>query len=363
MVLMLGLVITGCDGDITDVELIESFADASAVIEVGYEDIEDMEVYDGEITLYMNALSFPQKGRFEEYRVSLGDSVKAGDVIATTIDEYEDSIRDLRKDIVLAETEYNNAVTNYDLQLATNSWRVGEYRSAIEFMEPTMPGFDAVCIRFEMMMAQGRRIDLEKQQYIARQTANIEYMKSKLNRMINKSKSNAIYAPCDGKITYLAALKMGDNISAADSPVMMTQNDIPIIKTSYQNKANLENKLRIYAYKDGKEYNLSIFDYPEGDYEYRSSHGEKVNSLFTVDVPDEGIRIGDSLKVIMDIDKRNNVLAVPVNCLVYNGSEIYVYKLENNERKLTPVRIGLKDKTYAEILEGLQAGDYVYADN
>lgn len=357
------LALLGCGSEEQDVELIESFADANSVIEVGYENIEDMEVYDGEITLYMSALSFDHRGRFEEYHVSLGDSVRAGDIIATTINEYEDDIRDLRKDIVLAETEYTNAVTNYELQLATNGWRVGEYRTAIEHMNPDMDGFNAVCVRFEMLMAEGRKIDMEKQQYIARQTLVIEHMKSRLGRMIKKSESNTICAPCDGQITYLAGLKMGDNVSAADTPVMMTKDNNPLIKTNYMNKSNLESKSRIYAYKDGKEYALSMMNYPEGDYEYRSSHGEMVNSLFTVDNPDESIQVGDSVKVIMDKDTRNNVLAVPVNCLVYDGSEVYVYKQENNDRKLTLVRVGLKDRTYAEILEGLQAGDYVYADN
>ena len=99
-------------------------------------DVNKSEYYDGEINPSMQVLQFPRAGIFLEYQVSLGSTVEKGQVLATTQPEYEQQIEDLEEQIESLRTEYSNTVTNYDLELITNEWRVGQLREIIEMMDP-----------------------------------------------------------------------------------------------------------------------------------------------------------------------------------------------------------------------------------
>ena len=68
----------------------------------------------------------------------MGDTVQKGQLIAVTQPEYEDDIEDLVEKIDGLKTEYDNAIINYDNELATNAWRAGQLRDVIEMMEPEM---------------------------------------------------------------------------------------------------------------------------------------------------------------------------------------------------------------------------------
>ena len=199
---MLLLMTVGCgQAEVADVPLIEAGADSPGVVEVVYGDVYDSDRYEAQAGPYMKVLQFAGEGKFEEYKVSLGDEVTTGQVLATTVNEYADEIKELKKEIALMETEYNNAVTNYDLQLATNEWRVGELRVRVEGMDEDDPGFDAACISFEMMMADGERIELNREQYIERSELELSYKKERLEKLTEKSEGNIITAPCNGVVT------------------------------------------------------------------------------------------------------------------------------------------------------------------
>ena len=138
--------LTGChpvnEQEIETKTLVESATDMPQLAEVTVGDIKNSEYLDGEINPYMQVLQFPKKGSFLEFRVSLGDTVSKGQVIAVTQPAYEEEIEELEESIALMQTEYANTVTNFELQLKTNSWKAGQMREIIENMDSDMEGFD-----------------------------------------------------------------------------------------------------------------------------------------------------------------------------------------------------------------------------
>ena len=364
LILIMCILLTGCGKEVyEDVPLIEGTTDMPSVVKVCYEDIEDMEVKEAETVNYTSVLKYDNEGKFEEYHVKVGDYVQAGTLIASTINEQEDEIRELKKQIAAAQSDYNNTIITYDLQLDTNAWRAGEQLDLIEVLDEESEYFRTVCVNYELQCAEGERISMQKNQYIRTQTATINYLKEKLARAEKKSESNNIYAKEAGTILYLEDIKRGDAVGSSNYPVLMSCQGELLIQTDYMQKAAIDEMEQVYAYKDNKRYELTYYPYKDNDYENRSAHGEKVYTYFTVNNPDESIRLGDTCVVILDKATRDNVLVVPVNSLVYDRGECFVYKYEDEKRILTEVQIGLKDKTYAEVLSGLEEGDYVYVSN
>lgn len=117
-----------------------------------------------------------------------------------------------------------------------------------------------------------------------------------------------------------------------------------------------------------------------------ASEGENVNGVTTYDVTIEIAEYGE-LKIGMNVDativteKKENVLNIPMSTINKNGNESYVYVREGNytnemRNELTSiptsmadvkgyrkqiVQVGINDKDYIEILEGLNEGDKIYS--
>lgn len=343
--------------------LVEASTDIPQLAEATAGDIEDCDYYDGEINPYMQVLQFPRKGTFSEFRVALGDSVKAGQVIATTQPEYEEEIEELEEHIEELKTDYSNTVTSYDLELETNAWRAGQMREMIENMDSEMDGFDDICISFELILSEGEKIEVEKRQYIEKTEKEITFQEEKLSRLAEKNTSNVIAAPEDGIIAYLADLKVGDEVSVNSYPVVLADDTTCLVQCEYIPETEIEEMERFYAIKDGKQYELIYHPYEDGEFERKNAKEEGVYTFFEVEGADESIEFGEDIKVVMVKESRENVLRVPANCIHRDGENCFVYRYEDGKRKTVSVEIGISDGLHTEILSGIQKGDKIYVSN
>lgn len=343
--------------------LVESATDMPQLAQVTMGSIENSEYYDGEINPYMEVLQFPEKGVFEEFRVSLGDRVSAGQVIAVTQPEYEEEIEELEDAINDLQTEYTNAVTNFDMQLKTNAWKAGQLREVIEGMDSEAEGFDDICISFELLLTEGEKIEVQKRQYIEKAEKEIAFQEEKLARLQKKNGANVITAPSDGVITYLADLKVGDEVTVNSYPAALADDTLCLVQCEYFSEAQISEMEQIYAIKDGKKFSLIYYPYKEGDFERKSAKGEGVYTFFEVENADERISFGEDIKVVMVKESRENVLILPANCIRRDGDKCFVYRYEDGRRVSVSVEIGISDELNTEILSGIGEGDRIYVSN
>lgn len=343
--------------------LVESATDMPQLARVTVGSIENSEYYDGEINPYMQVLQFPEKGIFEEFRVSLGDTVSKGQVIATTQPEYEEEIEELENAINTLQTEYENTITNYDMQLETNAWKAGQMREIIENMDSEAEGFDDICISFELILTEGEKIEVQKRQYIEKAGKEIAFQEEKLMRLYEKNGANVITAPEDGVITYLAELKVGDDVTVNSYPAALADNTTCLVQCEYVTEAAIEELEQVYAIKDGKKYNLIYHPYKEGEFERKNAKGEGVYTFFEVENADESISFGEDIKVVMVKESRENILILPANCIRRDGDSCFVYRYEDGKRVSVPVEIGISDELNTEILSGVKEGDRIYVSN
>ena len=344
-------------------ELVEATTDLPQLITVTVGNISKGEYYDGEVNPSMQVLQFPRRGTFLEYRVLLGDTVEKGQVVAVTQPEYEQQIENLTETIEDLKTEYNNSVTNYDLELVTNAWRAGQFKDIMLSMDADMPGFDDICISFELMISEGEKIKVQKKQYMEKVQKEIAFQESKLARLQAKNESNVITAPEAGTITYLADLKVGDNVGVNTYPIVLADTDKCLVQCEYINESKMERMKFSYAVKNGKRYELQYVPYEDGEYERKNAKGEGVYTYFEVLNADENIRFGEDIKVITVEEYCENVLMIPTDCIHRKEGKPFVYLDNDGNKESVFIEIGIADDFNTEVLTGLQEGDRIYASN
>lgn len=344
-------------------ELVEATTDLPQLIAVTIGEISKSEYYDGEVNPSMQVLQFPRRGTFLEYRVLLGDVVEKGQVIAVTQPEYEDQIEDLQQKIEDMRTDYNNTVTNYDMEIKTHKWKTEQIEEIMLSMSPDMGGFDEVSTSFELMIMEGMKKEVQKEQYIVKAEKEIAFQEEKLARLQAKNGSNIITAPAGGTITYLADLKVGDSVGVNSYPIVLADTDKCLVQCEYINESKMERMEFSYAVKDGKRYELQYVPYEDGEYERKNAKGEGVYTFFEVVNADESIQFGEDIKVVTVEEYRDNVLVIPTDCIHRKDGKPFVYLDNDGNKEAVFIEIGIADDFNTEVLSGLQEGDKIYASN
>lgn len=78
-----------------------------------------------------------------------------------------------------------------------------------------------------------------------------------------------------------------------------------------------------------------------------------------VDAVSRNIYPGQSADISVDIGKKENVVVVPESALQSSQGAYYVYKVVEGIAVQMPIKIGIKDGSFAEVKEGLKEGDIV----
>jgi len=344
-------------------ELIASTTDMPQLITVTRGTIQEAEYYQGEINPSMEVLQFPRKGVFKEYGVMLGDTVKKGQVLAVTQPEYEQEIKTVKEHLESLQKAHNDGIKSYELKMYTNEWEVNRLRKWIESMDSKMPGFDEICITFELTMAEGRKIDLEKKQFIEKSEKEIAFWQAKLARLEAKNETNIITAPWDGCITYLSELKVGDPVSVNSYPIVIADTSKSLVQCEYISVIDMEEILFSYGVKDGKEYEMTYHPYEPGVYERKTAKGEGVYTFFEVTNPDDSISFGEDILVVTVTKYKDDVLLIPTECIRNDTGEDYVYIDHAGKKEPVTIEIGMSDEVHTEVLSGLKEGDRVYVSN
>ena len=344
-------------------ELVEATTDLPQLVTVTVGEISKSEYYDGEINPSMQVLQFPRRGTFLEYRVLLGDTVEAGQVVAVTQPEYEQQIESLTEQIEGLKTEYNNTVTNYDLEIKTHKWRTEQLEETMLSMSPDAGGFDGVSTSFELMIMEGMKLEVQKEQYMEKAQKEIAFQEEKLARLQAKNGSNVITAPESGTITYLADLKVGDSVGVNTYPIVLADTDTCLVQCEYINESKMGRMEFSYAVKDGKRYELQYVPYEDGEYERKNAKGEGVYTFFEVVNPDEAIRFGEDIKVVTVEEYRDKVLVIPTDCIHRKDGKPFVYLDNNGNKEAVFIEIGIEDDFNTEVISGLKEGDRIYASN
>lgn len=280
-------------------------------------------------------LSFLVDGRrLSGVYVSLGDSVKKGDLLAELFcDEEKNSLANLGYQIKTQEMKIEHLQEQKELELKQlarkrASMQSGEYQNRVNALEEEYK----------------RKIeDIEDSIYIAR----LQY--DELYQWIEGCR---IYAGMDGTVTYLT--DTGSSfISWAGSKVMTVSDSAEC--------AFLCDDIEYAEYfTKGETY---VFETSTGvKYETVLKGIDKIQGVmrFELKVPQYDMALGQRVLYSLVLEEKENALSVPKNAVHYAGEGAYVYYFdENGNRQIKQIEVGLEADSKVEVLSGLAEGDEV----
>ena len=184
-----------------------------------------------------------------------------------------------------------------------------------------------------------------------------------LQRMyVSKEQLNSLHvtAPIDGVVVSLSVIT-GDELSAGQELVVI----------SNFTKNNLEisvDELDVNKLQFGQEAVISIDALPDVSLTGRvigiAQEGTTSDGVtkypVTLEVGyTEGIKGGMTASATIKLQKKENVLRIPAEALITNNNRTMVRIVENGQPQMQPIRTGLNNGRWVEVLEGLEEGQQI----
>ena len=301
-------------------------------------------------------------GSIKSLNVALGDSVKAGDVIAE-IDslDQENAVKKAQAELASVEAQRKQQQATLDQAKVTLT------RS--EQLNPTKLVSDADLQTAQLAVATA---EAQLEGYDAQiQQAELSVESAQLN--LSRTK---ITAPSDGTIVYVA-VEVGQTVNASSSSptiVKIANLDNMVVKAEIS-------EADVPRVKTGQKVYFTILGDPdtkidatlrtvepapdsisEDSSSSSSSSAIYYNGLFDVPNPDHKLRISMTAQVTIVLDDAEGVLTLPASALGSKGPDgkyaVQVLAADGTvERRM--VEVGLNNNVTAEIKSGLSEGDRV----
>jgi len=82
-------------------------------------------------------------------------------------------------------------------------------------------------------------------------------------------------------------------------------------------------------------------------------------SRVEVTVPNEGHKLVHGMFTRLDIpiETHENVVSIPVSAVSWEAEKQFVYKVEDGKIKHHPIKVGIRNSSYVEVLEGVSKDD------
>lgn len=323
-------------------------------------DLSGVIAYSAQIVPNVEELSFLSSGSINSMNVSIGDKVKAGQLLAT-LSASSAKAKNLRSEIktLKEQNDDRNKQGQYDIamleenmkelrrQLAKekNSSRIKKIKRQIESEKMD------VKIAEEKLLQQKELQQLEIRQK-ERELAETE----------KSVKGAELHSPINGEVIGTAG-GSGYMVQGGDTIIQVANMEKPRVRTVFVSSALIAKANRCIAVIDGKEYEIEIEGQELSREEIERGKGLPEFSWF--DFKDEHVsaEVGSSAAVELHTDSVKDALVVPVNALFGSGEEKYVYLVEGDAKIKTAVTAGTKTDAYVQLVSGVKEGDVVYVES
>lgn len=304
---------------------------------VEYRQLSSISLFDGKVLPAVEELSFDRDGYLYGLFVSAGDEVNEGEVLATIVGADYNTLNDYQSQI--------------DDMKAANEERFKYLESELELAR----------------LSGGDTAELELQYKHEKEIAELKLteLREKRNELRENGDIGLYYieSPADCRVLSAANLRQGAFVGKDVPLVALETKGNYTITCEFINEKTINSLNRYYALINGKEYELEYIPYSKQELKDLSAKDIIPDSKFVLVDGDDNVTVGDYAKVITVSGVVDNVLAVPVNAVYSDSTGRFVYEVVDNVRVKRPVKTGISDSIYIEILEGISDGGYVYVKN
>ncbi|NIK77020.1 RND family efflux transporter MFP subunit [Paenibacillus castaneae] len=269
-------------------------------------------------------LSFKDSGgRLKSINVTVGQEVKAGDL--------------------LVEQETG------DLDLQVGLQRLNLERAQLLFKQ----AYDAEASQIDLRL---REIDLERE-------------KMSLQSMETRLQKSRLYASISGTVTFVETMNAGDFVNAYQSIVTIADTSrmqLSYVAADMKEVHPVEAGMPVNLKYKGTAYTGKVLQAPSNvPVTANNSKMERnaVTLYMSMDNKPDGINIGDSAELMIELQKRENAIILPRSAIRSYMGRYYVQVLDGERRKEVDIEVGLITPTEAEVVKGLEEGQQVILNN
>ncbi|MCM1568213.1 MAG: hypothetical protein NC081_02050 [Roseburia sp.] len=395
LTLSMALVLSGCGkgadtvpNQDSAIELIDPVNAESGYEKAARRTLYQAAIYSGTIVPYYEEYSMDTDINFGGYDAYPGEEVKAGQTLAhTDTSDIDEQIEKKKESIADMEEEQQEYLADMEELLKEQQEQAGYWKVFVDANEASRPpeyvtdtseegngqqvknpayeAWEAECgwVEGEYRIAEHRvnttKLTMEQRQELyeldyARAQYELESLKkSRQEKMLLSGMDGSVVGKYEGyewQITKETALMAVGDLSQK------------LLKCDYIKFGVVDNAMDVYALIDGKRYEVEYQPMSPEEYLRLSANQQELYSTFTL-VDGEDVNFGDFAVITVVTDKRQEVVSVPAGSVRKDESGNFVYLVTEEENVYTPVRTGLSDGVYTEILSGVEEGDKIlYSD-
>jgi multidrug efflux pump subunit AcrA (membrane-fusion protein) len=315
----------------------------TAFVECG--DLYRIEYYDAVTVPVITEVLTKQDGILDKLMVTIGDTVKEGDVLATF--QLEKDFDHGTKHLSIDDVVYEIEKQQLEIEIAQGQLKLYNSKVVLSSKEEQEQKL------LELVLKE-MELKLKTLTEVTEHKVDVE----EDNQMLTQASDEVIVmkAPCNGRIAYRTESIKGDLIRENAVMFSITQEDVVIegkdISSSVMEKAD-----RVYATFHGDEFNI-IIDTTGADRDgYLNETQNKV--YFIPKEEDINLEAGSYIPIYVISEIVNNAVYIPIDALKVNDEGYYVYIITDVSREKRKVDIGMITSSNVEILFGVTKGEVV----
>lgn len=394
LILSMAILLTGCGatagGSSEEADAIELIEPVNA--ETGYEEAAVRNLYNASmfpatVVPYIEEYGSDRDMEFESYGAYPGEQVKKGQaLIRSNTDEMDKKIEDKEKSIAdmeeafQKEQEGKTEVLKEQMDQA-NYWKVfvdaNEAKKPVEYIQdsetggqvknPAYEAWEAECgwVVGEYRIAEHRvnTTKLEMEQKKELYELDHAWALKELENLKEDRNEDMILSKKDGTVVAMKSFNQWDSHIPRDA-VVTAVGDLSqkLLKCDYIRSEKITRAQQVYAFINGRRYEVEYQPMDPDEYLQLSSQDEKVYSTLKL-LDAEDVNMGDFAVLTVISDYRENVVTVPAEAVRQDETGSYVYVVTEDGNIYTPVKVGMSDDVYTEITEGVSEGDKILYNN
>lgn len=351
LLLLQGAAACGTQANIEIPELIEPAAVRLDGQTAQIRDIYEAKLFDAYVCPETTALSFTRAGTLGTLYCSLGAAVSEGDLLAL-LDDTADLAAIASMEAAIAEAEQQNAWDNEHRALSIRQKELELIQNAASLSET-----EAALLELEIEAL--KREDTYEQDI---QAIQLETLYTKLEELRAEAVAYALYAPCDGVVSFLAdSLHEGASVTAFDPVLAVTDTDSLHLRSSYMQARTVATYNDYYALIGGERYDITYHALTAEEYSNMVYSTSTPYSTFSITGDTKALTTGMYAGLVFRSRLSEQVLSVPTNALYEDADgDRYLYVIEDGVRVYRAVTVGRETTAFTEIVDGLTEGELVY---
>lgn len=394
VVLSLGLALSfsGCgqgaqavSGEIP--ELLEPVGVAQNYEEAAVRTLYDATVYSAMVCPEVKEYEAERSMSFEEYDAFPGETVKKGQrLLHGNTEAIDKSIENMEKKIADMEESYQEFLTEQQETLAESKRARTDNGNVVKSLEESKPEqyrineetgkqeeteayqqWQEQYTKFNALYHIAEQSVMELEEAIKERTELYEldhaYNLAQLEYLRQDRKALTLTAAAGGVASSVQFFTTGDWLGSSENIMAVCDPEKKQLRCEYISRSNVTKAEDVYAIVDGKRYEVEYQVLEAEEYQRLQEQNGTVYSTFYVKAGDEEIRQGSYAAIVIVKQTARDVLTVPKDAINKDDTTSYVYVLQNEESVYTPVKTGMSDGMYTEIISGLSAGDKILTES